>query len=168
MSPVRHCVLASALALVGCAAPSGSVPSLTPRAAEAIDPRVPVVTAATSQPASPALAVRLAELISQARSGESAFALAVAEAQRLAAVASPAQSETWVVAQEAVSAAVAARAPATQALGDIDGIAAMELTTNGGISPADFAAIEAAAGEVKAIDQRQAEIIASLQRRLGG
>ena len=86
----------------------------------------------------------------------------------MAAVASPVQSETWVVAQEAVSAAVAARAPATQALGDIDGIAAMELATNGGISPADFAAIEAAAGEVKAIDQRQAEIIASLQRRLGG
>ena len=86
----------------------------------------------------------------------------------MAAVASPAQSETWVVAQEAVSAAVAARAPATQALGDIDSIAAMELATNGGISPADFAAIEAAAGEVKAIDQRQAEIIDSLQKRLGG
>jgi hypothetical protein len=157
-----------ALAVVGCAAPSSPVPSLAPRTAEAIDPRVPVVPSTTSQPVDPTLAVRLAELVGQARSGENAFAAAAGEAQRLASIAGAPQSESWVVAQEALTAAVAARSPATKALGDIDSIAAMALATKGGIPPADFAAIEAAAGEVKSIDQRQAEIIDSLQKRLGG
>jgi hypothetical protein len=154
--------------MAGCAAPSGPVPSLAPRAAEAIDPRVPVVAATTPQPVNPALAVRLADLVGQARSGQDAFAAAAGEAQRLASAAGEPQSETWVVAQEAVSAAAAARAPTTNALGDIDGIAAAALETKGGIAPSDLAAIEAAAGEVKAIDQRQAEIIDTLHKRLGG
>jgi hypothetical protein len=112
--------------------------------------------------------MRLAQLVGQAQSGEAGFAAASANAQRLAATAGSPQSEAWVVAQEALSAAVAARAPTTQALGDIDGIAAAALATKGGIAPADLNAIEAAAAEVRAIDRRQAEIIDSLQRRLGG
>ncbi len=168
MSPVRPYVFAFALALAGCAAPSGPSPSLAPRAAEAIDPRIPVVAATTAQPVNPALAVRLAELVSQARSGEGAFEVAAGEAQRFAAAAAEPQSENWVVAQEAVSAAVAARAPTTKALGDIDGIAAAALETKGGIAPADLAAIEAAAAEVGAIDRRQMRVIDELQHRLGG
>jgi hypothetical protein len=151
-----------------CAAPSGPVPSLAPRAAEAIDPRIPVVPSTRLQPVDPARAIRLAELVGQARGGENAFAAAAGEAQRLASIAGAPQSESWVVAQEALTAAVAARSPATKALGDIDGIAASALETKGGIPPADFAAIEAASAEVGVIDQRQAEIIDSLQKRLGG
>lgn len=168
MSPVRPCVLAFALAMTGCATPSGPAPSLAPRGAEAIDPRIPVVAATTPRPVNPALAGRLSELVAQARGGETAFAAAAGDAQRLAAAASEPQSENWVVAQEAVSAAVAARAPTTEALGDIDGIAAAALETQGGIAPADLAAIEAAAAEVGAIDRRQMQVIDELQRRLGG
>ena len=154
--------------MAGCAAPSGPVPSLAHRAAESIDPRVPVVAATTPQPTNHTLAVRLAKLVGQARSGENAFAAAAGEAQRLASAAGAPQSETWVVSQEALSATVAARAPTTQALGDIDAIAAAALETKGGIAPADLTAIEAAAAEVGAIDRRQAQIIATIQQRLGG
>ena len=152
--------------MAGCATPSGPAPSLAPRAAEAIDPRVPVVTATTPQMVNPALVRRLADLVAQARNGENAFVIAAGEAQRLAAASGEPQSENWIVAQEAVSAVVAARAPTTKALGDIDGIAATSLETKGGIAPADLAAIEAAAAEVGAIDRRQARTIKMVQALL--
>jgi hypothetical protein len=154
--------------MAGCTAPSGPAPSLAPRAAEAIDPRVPVVAATLPQPADPALAVRLAALVGQARGGETAFVVAAGEAERLAALAGAPQSESWVVAQQAVSAAVAARAPATRALADIDGLTENTLAARGAIAAADLAAIEAAAAEVGAIDRRQAQAIDALQTRLGG
>ena len=125
--------------------------------------------ASSQRPANPALAARLAELVGQARSGEGAFVVAAGEAERLAAIAGPPQSEGWVVAQEALSAAVAARAPTTRALGDIDGIAAAALANQGGLAPADLTAIDAAAAEVGAIDQRQAQVVdglAAAPRRL--
>ena len=103
-----------------------------------------------------------------AQQGDGAFAAASAEARRLAAAAGAAQSESWVVAQQAVSAAVAARAPTTRALGDIDAIAASALARQGSIAPADLRAIEEAAAEVGAIDRRQAQTIDALQARLGG
>ena len=168
MLPARTLALAAAFAILGCTAPGGPAPSLAPRVAEAIDPRVPVERVVERGPADAALAARLAELVGQARSGESAFVVAAGEAQRLAAAAGPRQSESWVIAQQAVSAAVAARAPTTRALGDIDEIAATELAGQGGIAPGNLAAIEAAAAEVGAIDRRQAEAIEALERRLGG
>ena len=75
---------------------------------------------------------------------------------------------TPLVAQQAVSAAVAARGPTSRALGDIDALAAAALVRRGGIGPADLAAIEGAAAEVGAIDQRQTRTIDALQARLGG
>ena len=42
-------------------------PLLHRRAAEAIDPRVPVVAATTAQPTDPALTIRLADLVGRAR-----------------------------------------------------------------------------------------------------
>jgi hypothetical protein len=132
-----------------------------------IDPRAPVVVATVQRPVDPALASRLAELVDQARRGESAFVVAAGEAQRLAAAAGPPQSETWIVAQQALSTAVAARAPTTRALGDIDAIAEAQLVQKGGIAPADLAAIETASAEVGAIDRHQTQIIDALQARLG-
>ena len=160
--------LLSILAIAACSTPAGPVPSLAPRAAETIDPRVPVGDGAVQLPVAAALAARLAELIALARQGDSAFAAAAGEAQRLAASAGAPQSESWVVAQQAVSAAVAARGPTSRALGDIDALAAAALVRRGGIGPADLAAIEGAAAEVGAIDRRHARTIDALQARLGG
>ena len=141
---------------------------MIPRAAETIDPRVPVGDGGVQLRVDAALAARLAELVGLARQGDRAFTAAAGEAQRLAASAGAPQSESWVVAQQAVSAAVAARAATARALGDIDALAAAALVRRGGIAPADLAAIEGAAAEVGAIDRRQAGTIDALQRRLGG
>ena len=49
--------------LSACSAPGGPYPSLQPRAAEALDPRVPVTRALNNRPVSGVLAARLAALV---------------------------------------------------------------------------------------------------------
>jgi hypothetical protein len=155
------------MASAGCAQPGGPYPSLQPKAVEAIDPRVPVDRPINNRPVAREIAVRLAELIDQARAGDAAFAPLASAADRLAGSAGPASGESWIVAQEALSAAVAARAPTVRALGDIDALAASKLADQGGLAPNDLAAIQAAASEVGTIERRQAARIAAVQRRLG-
>jgi len=165
---MRRAFLLLPLAMTACSAPSGPVPSLAPRPAEAIDPRVPIPSAPSPGTVDPALERRLAELLDLARVGDQAFLAAANEAERLVAAAGSTDSESWIAAQQAVSALVGARGPTTRALSDIDAIAAQRLETSGWINPASQAAIEAAASQAAAIDQRQAALIDSLQARLGG
>jgi hypothetical protein len=164
---MRRTVLISIAALNACAAPGGPYPSLQPRAAEAIDPRVPVERPINNRPVTPALAARLAELVAQAHGGEAAFEPAVAEAERLASNAGAPQTEGWTVAQQALSAAIEARGPTASALGDVDALGANALQTHGGIAPNDLAAIQGAAAEIAALDKGQADRIKALQERLG-
>jgi hypothetical protein len=151
----------------GCAAPPRNVPSLAPRAAEAIDPRVPIPSEVIVGPADANLSAHLAALIDQAQAGDSAFQSAAAEAERLAQSAGSQQSESWVVAQQALSVAQAARAPTTRALGDIDALAATALERQGGLPPGNLEAIRSAAATVSAIDNRQSERIEAIESRLG-
>ncbi|MFL6765667.1 MAG: hypothetical protein ACJ8FO_10785 [Sphingomicrobium sp.] len=155
------------VALTACAAPGGPYPSLQPRAAEAIDPRLPVVRPINDRPVTAGLAARLSALVGQAQSGNAAFDSAASEAERLAAAAGPPQSEGWIAAEEALTAAIAARRPTATALGDIDAIAGSALQTQRGIAPNDLAAIRSAAAEVASLDQRQSERIGAIQKRLG-
>jgi hypothetical protein len=118
------------------------------------------------RPVKPALVAQLAALVEQARGGEAAFAPAAAEAERLASAAGAPRSESWIAAQEALSAAIAARRPTALALSDIDALGATALQTQSGIAPNDLKAIQNAAGEVASIDQRQAMRIEAVQGRL--
>src|SRR5436305_10245954 len=102
MRPLPCSMLVAIALLTGCASPGGPYPSLQPRAAETIDPRVPVERPINDRPVTPALATRLAELVIQAHAGEEAFAPAVSEAERLAASAGAPQSESWTVAEQAL------------------------------------------------------------------
>lgn len=154
-------------ALGACSSPGGPYPSLQPRAAEAIDPRVPIERPMNMRPVGAALAGQLDALVGKARAGDAAFEPVMATAEKLAASAGAPQSEGWVAAQEALSAAIAARKPTAEALGDIDGVGATALQTQGGIAPNDLAAIDRAAAEVASLDQRQAERVKSVQQRLG-
>ena len=155
------------IGLAACAAPSGPYPSLQPRVAETIDPRLPVVRPLNDRPASAELSARLDALVGQARSGDSQFGPAAETARRLAAAAGTRQSESWIAAEQALSAAVAARAPTARAMGDIDALGAELLQRQGGLAPSDLKAVEAAAATVGAIDRRQAAVIAEIQGRLG-
>ena len=170
-SPVRtrFSILIPAVGLLAaCAAPSGPYPSLAPRAAEAIDPRVPIPSEAPIGPADANLTAHLAALIDQAQAGDAAFSDAAAHAERLAAAAGSSQSESWVVAQQALSAAQAARGPTTRALGDIDLLAASALEQRGGIPAGNLAAIQAAAARVAEIARRQADRLDAIEARLAG
>jgi hypothetical protein len=164
---MRRTALLFILALTACSAPGGPYPSLQPRAAEAIDPRVPLVRPINDRPVTAGLAARLAALIDQAQSGDAAFDGAASVAERLAGGAGPPRSESWIAAQEALTAAIAARRPTATAMGDIDEIGATALQNQAGIAPNDFAAIKGAAAKVGAIDSSQADRVASIQKRLG-
>ena len=119
------------------------------------------------RPVGAALAARLAELVALAKGGEAAFAPLAARARELANAAGPPRSESWIAAQEAISAAIAAREPTARPIGDIDALGGTALQTQGGLSPADLTAIRQAGDEVAAIDSRQAETIQSIQQQLG-
>jgi hypothetical protein len=120
-----------------------------------------------NRPVSAALAARLSALVDQAQSGNATFEAAASRAERLAASAGAPQSEGWIAAQEAVTAAIAAREGTAAALGDIDALAATALQTQGGIAPNDLSAIKRAQSEVAALDERQSSQVKALQRRLG-
>ena len=165
---MRLLLLCSLIALAGCAAPGGGAPSLAPRAAEAIDPRVPIPDPPTQGTPSADLAAELDSLVALAVAGDEAFRAAAANAERIAGAAGPPQSESWILAQQALSAAIAARAPVTRAMGDVDSIAARRIQQLGGIGAADLAAIEAASARVQAIDSAEAATIDRLQARLAG
>jgi hypothetical protein len=164
---MRHAFLLLPLAMTACSATPGPTPSLAPRAAEAIDPRVPIPAAPPAGPVDPALQGQLARLLDEVRSGDRDFVASASEAERLVAAAGGPASESWIAAQQTLSGLVAARGRTARALSDIDAIAAQRLMTAGGIAPADLAAIEAAATEAGTIDRRQAALVESLQARLG-
>src|SRR3954465_1502364 len=95
---MRSAALLPIVFLGACSSAGGPYPSLQPRAAEAIDPRVPVTKPMNSRPEAPALASRLAALVAEARSGQAGFDTAVSEAERLANSAGSPQSESWIAA----------------------------------------------------------------------
>jgi hypothetical protein len=161
------CSTLALLLLSGCANVGGPYPSLQPRAGELVDPRLPVGRPMNDRPVSAALAGQLTSLVAQARAGHAAFEASMSTAERLTAAGGAPQSEAWIAAQEALTAAIAAGGPTRIALADIDAIAATALRTQGGIAPNDLAAIQSASREVASLDQDQADRVAAAQRRLG-
>lgn len=163
----RHAALPLIALVAGCNAGEQVAPSLAPRASETIDPRLPVGEPVVIGAPSAALAAELAGLVRLAESGDRAFAEVIGRAEQLAASAGGKASESWVAAQQALSAAVSARGPTTRALGDIDTLAARRVAATGWIDPSDRAAIERTAAAIAAIDRRQAERIRGVESRLG-
>ena len=164
---MRHlpCLLAP-LALAACSTTLVNEPSLAHRAAESIDPRVPVGGAVGTGRVDAALAARLAALVADGQAGARAFDAQLGQTERLAAAAGPAQSESWIVAQEALSALEGARVKTTNALADVDAIAAGRIKDGSALGNADAAAIDAASSELRAIADRQSETIARISARL--
>ena len=164
---MRGAALLFIVMLSACSTAGGHYPSLQPRPAELIDPRLPVVRPMNDRPVAPALAARLAALVAEARAGDAAFAPAIAEAEGLAASAGAPQSESWIAAEQALSGAIAARRATALALGDVDAIGATALQTQGGIAPNDLDAIQGAAAAISSIARGQTARIDAVQKRLG-
>ena len=154
--------------LGGCSAPGGPPPSLAPRAAEAIDPRLPVEDHSAAIPADRALQAQARALLERAQSAAARFVPAIDLAERLAASAGSPQSDSWIAAQQALSSAIAERAPVTRALGDIDALTTAQIQAKGGLSPADLSGLRGIAQEIAEIDGAQAARVDAVQARLRG
>jgi hypothetical protein len=143
----------AAASLLAACAPEGEFPSLALRPIEAEDPREEPVRTPPVVAADPALRARAAELLAQARAGENAFDAAHRQAVSAARSAGAPGSESWVVAQQAISRVEATRAAATQALGELDRVSTERaaLPTN----EEDFAAVRAALAEAERIVRGQ-------------
>ncbi len=153
------------LAVAACAAPTNA-PSLAPRAAETIDPRLPVPEPVLAAAPSPELVRQLESLVSEAVAGDAEFRPLAERARNLAEQAGPNESESWVVAQQALSAAIAARGRVTRAVADVDALGGDRIERLGGIGAADMKAIRAAAERISEIDRRGAAAIAQVQEQL--
>ena len=165
-SPIPAPALLALLLLAGGCAQRGSFPSLAPRAAEMADAGAPAAAPAPEAPDDPALARRLAELLGRAREGQTAFAAAMGRASPAVARGGGAGSESWVVAQQAISRIEEARAPTVEALADLDAVPRAREESGTPTSSNDRAAIAAAVEEVRAIAARQQQDIAGLSGSL--
>jgi hypothetical protein len=164
LAPFRS--LALALLAAGCAAPRG-YPSLAPRAAEAIDPRGPIVATPSPGAVDPRTAAALAAAVAEARGGTTEFDALARAAEARAAGAGARQSEGWIAAQQALSALIAQHGVTTDAAADIDALAAQKIDETRWLVLATQAAMEAAAAAVGAINDAQTATIARLSARLG-
>nr|WP_314443904.1 hypothetical protein [uncultured Sphingomonas sp.] len=147
-------------------APVGDAPSLARRPAEAIDPRLPIIDRAAALPADPALAAALRRVAAPAFAQSGAVDAAIARADSLAVSAGTSGSESWISAQQALSAAVAAQEPVARAIGDFDAAVADRIRSGARLVPQDLAAVRAISSELADLDRRQRAAIAAVQRRL--
>ena len=163
---MRTLILLALVVTAGCTTALVNEPSLAPRAAESVDPRVPIPETVPIGTVDAALAQRLDALVGAARSGASQFQAREAEVARLAAAAGPTASESWIAAQTALSRLVEQHGITTSAAADIDALAATRLEGQRWIRPADRNAIAAAAAEVGQINEGQSAAIARLTQQL--
>ena len=151
------------LSLAACAA-QGTFPSLQPRAVEQnVTTEEPMRTRALV-PGDPALRARAAELLALARRGQSDFNAAYGEASAAATRAGAAGSESWTLAQQAISRVEAARDETTRALAELDQlqVARSARPTN----QEDFEAIDAAVGEAQRLAEEQQARLERLRARV--
>lgn len=153
-TPIRPpaSAFAAALLLAGCVA-EGPFPSLAPREAEREISLEEPVREAPDVPADPALTARAAELLAAAQAGERDFDAAYDAAAAAARNAGAWGSESWVVAQQALSRLESARAETMRALAALD-LLAIERADEP-TAEQDFAAILAALEATEAIAAAQ-------------
>jgi len=159
-------LVAGSLAAACATSPGGLEPSLAPRPAEAIDPRVPIPADVPSGPVDSALVAQLAELVAQARAGTAEFDARQLAAARLVSAAGPMASETWVAAQQALSLLIEQFGVTTRVAANVDALGSTRLETQRWIRPADQQALAKAAEEVAAISGAQTEAIDRLKDQL--
>ena len=157
----RFAPCAAALLLAGCVA-QGTFPSLAPRPAEQIDMSVDPIRPDPMAADDPALAARVAALVAEARAGWREFEAEAGPAERAASASGPAGSDSWVVAQQALSRLEAARGRTMAARAGLEELALERQDQP--TSPADRQAIEAAISEAEAIIARQQARLERIRR----
>ena len=169
MKIFRVAPLFLAASVAGCAGNQGDFPSLLPRPVEQRSEEVETPEPPAPAAADSAFAAQLAELLQQARAGDSAFNAALPAAERAvnaARQAAPA-SEPWVEAQRLISILDSARSPTSTALASLDEL--LVARAEGASRDAKIGGVEeavAARAEAEAINARQAERLTVLRDAL--
>ena len=156
-------LLPLALLLAASCALEGDAPSLARRPIESRDLNSPPAEAAPPAPADAGLTAEIAKLIAQAEAGQQSFAAALPRAQAAAAGAGPEGSESWIVAQQSLSALETARADTSAALARIDALLAERVQAR---SDAGLAELQAAAQQAGVLAEAQQAAIDAMQQRL--
>jgi hypothetical protein len=153
-------------ALLSSCGPQVNAPSLAPRPVEKRPIDLPGETSEPATPVDPALAARIAPLVTAAQEGDRAFARQRIEAEAaIAKAAGAAQgSEAWIVAQQALSTLDAARAPVRDAAATVEALREDPANAASG----NRQAIEEAAKIIEALDDAEAAAVATLGTKLGG
>ncbi len=153
---MKFLALIPALALAACSTTTANEPSLAPRAAEAIDPRLPVTAEPSNETVDPATASRIADLLASARTGAAAFDAAEPRVRALASRAGAAQSESWIAAQLGLSELGRHRAPGVAAASDLDELRAARIRAGQPLLASELELFEAAASELGQLNDRLA------------
>lgn len=156
-----------ALAAGACASNAGEFPSLAQRPAErefAAEQMAPPKVR-PPLPADASTGARAESFVAAAREAEGGFSRAYATAASAVAKAGPPGSDSWVVAQEAVSRAIAAQAPLTRIAGEFDDYAATRARQTP-LAPADVERLDAATAAVQNMVAAQTERIRRLEASL--
>lgn len=164
--------LVLSLALVGCAG-AIDAPSLAIRPAEravVVDPNAPpvvplVVGPPPATPLDSAATARLTAIVDRAKASTTAFETALRPARTATDKASSASisSDSWIAAQLEITRLERLRAPATEALAEIDSLKRELIAKDQNI---DQAAIDTLVAIVAAIDQQQQDSVAALLAKL--
>ena len=151
------------LLVAGCAR-GGDFPSLAPRPVEQLSMEEPARVDPSVAP-DPAFRERVIELLARARAGDAAFERAYARAAPLARASGPANSDSWIQAQEAISRAEVARTDTTVALADLDRLAVERATVPTSVS--DHATLMDAQQAAQALANDQHRRLENLRSSLG-
>lgn len=150
------------LPLLAACAVGSSGPSLSKRPIETLPLTEPQAEAAAPAAADATVRGRIEALLAQAREGQAAFAAMLPRARQAAASAGAEASESWVAAQQVLSAAEAARAPSTRALAELDALIATRVHGGTDDGLAELQAAQAELGPV--VEEQQREIDALRER----
>jgi hypothetical protein len=151
-------------ALAGGCTTDGDFPSLAPRAIEQEDPLAEPVRTPPVVASDPALLARVRELRAGGFAGAAAFETEARAAEAAAARAGASGSESWVVAQQALSRLEAARGPAAVALAELDRLLILRAAEP--TAADDFAAIRMALAEVENLAADQQRRIDQVRSRI--
>jgi hypothetical protein len=158
-----HAIYALAPLLLGACAGDAIGPSLAKRPIESRSLEEPVREAASPTPADAALQAEIDKQLGRARESQRAFADLLPRTQAAAASAGTEGSESWIGAQQLLTALEGSREGATGALGALDALIAARVLAG---QDAGLAELQAAQKEVAAIADQQRESFDRVRARI--
>lgn len=159
---MRHILALAPLLLSACAGDSTG-PSLAKRPIESRSLEEPVREAVAPAPADTALQALVAEQLERARSSQRAFAELLPRTQTAVAAAGAEGSESWIAAQQLLSALEGSREGTTGALGRLDALIAERVLAG---EDSGLAELQAAQQEVAGLSAQQREAFERLRERI--